>query len=132
VSLNLADNRVFDRRNIQACATRCRRNAFAALIQYPLNSPLFFFFGDSVFSCDTEIVPKNITITLSEEVAHWAREKAAEQNTSVSKLVGRVLEEQMRVSDDYWRAYERWKKIGSIKGIGAAGRLTRDKAHGRS
>jgi hypothetical protein len=84
-----------------------------------------------VSSCYTGAVLKNITITVSEELAHWARKKAAEENTSVSKLVARVLDAQMRVSDDYWRAYERWKKIGSIKGIDAAGRLTRDTAHGR-
>ncbi|MRR13761.1 CopG family transcriptional regulator, partial [bacterium] len=49
---------------------------------------------------------KNVTITLTEEAALWARRKAADQNTSVSKLVGRMLEDQMRLSDEYWRAYE--------------------------
>jgi hypothetical protein len=76
-------------------------------------------------------VLKNITITVSEEAAKWARKKAAEENTSVSKLVGRMLESQMRTSDDYWRAYERWKKIGTIKGLNAAGRLSREQAHER-
>jgi len=76
-------------------------------------------------------VLKNITITVSEEAAKWARKKAAEENTSVSKLVGRMLESQMRTSDDYWRAYDRWKKIGTIKGINAAGRLSREQAHER-
>ncbi len=74
---------------------------------------------------------KNVTITLSEEVARWARKKAAEENTSVSKLVGRILENQMRLGDEYWRAYERWKQIGAIKGIDAARRFSRDEAHGR-
>jgi hypothetical protein len=76
-------------------------------------------------------VLKNVTITLSEEVARWARKKAAEENTSVSKLVGRMLEDQMRLGDEYWRAYERWKKIGSIPGMDAAGRLSREEAHAR-
>jgi len=31
---------------------------------------------------------KKVTITLTEEVAKWARTKAAEENTSVSKPVG--------------------------------------------
>lgn len=31
---------------------------------------------------------KNVTITLDDEVARWARIRAAEQNTSVSRLVG--------------------------------------------
>ena len=71
-----------------------------------------------------------MTITVSEEVARWARKKAAEENTSVSRLVGRVLEDQMRRSDGYWRAYRRVKKI-RIPGIDAANRLTREEAHAR-
>ena len=82
-------------------------------------------------SCYTEFVLKNITITVSEDAARWARRKAAEENTSVSKLVGRMLENQMRMTDEYWRAFQRWKKIGGVKGIDAAGRLSREEAHGR-
>lgn len=73
---------------------------------------------------------RNITITLSEEVAHWARKRAAEENTSVSRLVGRLLENQMRLSDEYWRAYRQWKRIRSID-LDAAGRLSREEAHAR-
>ena len=84
-----------------------------------------------MFSCYTGFVLKNMTITVTDQVAHWARKKAAEENTSVSRLVGRMLENQMRLSDDYWRAYRRWRKIGSIQGIDAAGRMSRDQAHAR-
>jgi hypothetical protein len=84
-----------------------------------------------VCPCYTDFVLKNITITVSEEAARWARRKAAEENTSVSKLVGRMLETQMRTGDEYWRAYDRWKKIGGIKGINAAGRLSREQTHER-
>jgi len=87
--------------------------------------------GILVFSCYTDIVLKNVTITLTEEVALWARKKAAEENTSVSKLVGSMLENQMRMSDEYWRAYRKWKKLGSIKGIDASCRLSREEAHAR-
>ena len=83
-----------------------------------------------VCSCYTEFVLKNMTITVSEEVARWARKKAAEDNVSVSKLVGRMLENQMRMSDEYWRAYRQWKKIKSLD-IDAAGRLSREEAHAR-
>ncbi len=38
---------------------------------------------------------KNVTITLDEEVARWARIKAAEHDTSVSRLVGEMLREKM-------------------------------------
>ena len=84
-----------------------------------------------VCPCYTGLVLKNITITVSEEAARWARRKAAEKNTSVSKLVGGMLEDQMRTGAEYWQAYDRWKKIGSIKGIDAAGRLSREQAHER-
>jgi hypothetical protein len=76
-------------------------------------------------------VQKNLTITVSQEAARWARLKAAEENTSVSRLVGRMIENQMRLGDEYWRAYERWKKIGGIKGIDARKRMSRDDAHAR-
>jgi hypothetical protein len=82
-------------------------------------------------SCYTGPVLKNVTITVSEDVAAWARKKAAEDNTSVSKLVGQMLENQMKMSDEYWRAYRRWKKDHSLPGVNAANRLSRDEAHER-
>jgi hypothetical protein len=39
-------------------------------------------------------------------VARWARIKAAERNTSVSRLVGELLKEKMREEEDYRRAME--------------------------
>jgi hypothetical protein len=38
---------------------------------------------------------KNVTITLDEEVARWARIRAAEEETSLSRLVGELLREKM-------------------------------------
>ncbi|HLN01147.1 MAG TPA: hypothetical protein VK335_17790 [Bryobacteraceae bacterium] len=72
-----------------------------------------------------------ITIGLSDEIAQWVRRKASEQNTSVSKLIGSILETQMRLSDGYWPAFRKWKGIGSINGIDAARRLSREEAHAR-
>ena len=76
---------------------------------------------------------KRITITLDPEVAHWARRKAADENTPVSKLVSRLLEKEMRSSDSYWRAYEEWKRLDRDLGvpIDASKRMTRDEAHER-
>lgn len=74
---------------------------------------------------------KNVTITLTEEVALWARRKAAEENTSVSKLVGRMLEDEMRKTDEYWRAYEKWKSIKPIKGFDASKRVSRAELYER-
>jgi hypothetical protein len=76
-------------------------------------------------------VLKNMTITVSEEAAHWARKKAAEESTSVSKLVGRMLEDQMRRTGEYWAAYEKWKKLKPIKGFDASKRWTREQLYDR-
>ena len=67
--------------------------------------------------CYTEIMLRNMTITVSEEAARWARRKDADENTSVSRLVGRMLEDQIR-------------KIRNLR-LGAARRLTREEAHAR-
>jgi hypothetical protein len=72
-----------------------------------------------------------MTITVSEEAARWARLKAAEEDTSVSKLVGRMLEDQMRGSDEYWAAYEEWKKLGPLEGVRASERMSREEANAR-
>ena len=51
---------------------------------------------------------KNVTITLDEEVARWARVRAAERDTSVSHLVGEMLREHMLEDRSYERAREAW------------------------
>jgi hypothetical protein len=55
---------------------------------------------------------KNVTITLNEEVARWARIKAAEQNTSVSRLVGEMLKEKMREEEEYAAAMQKYLSQG--------------------
>ena len=82
-------------------------------------------------SCYFEFVLKNVTITLPEEAARWARRQAAERNTSVSKFVGQLIEEKMRHTDDYWKAYERFKKIKPIPGFDASKRAKRDELYDR-
>lgn len=44
---------------------------------------------------------KNVTITLDEHVARWARLRAAELDTSVSRLVGDLLADLMRRERSY-------------------------------
>jgi hypothetical protein len=51
---------------------------------------------------------KNVTITLDEEVARWARIMAAEQNTSVSRLVGELLREKMIDEKNYQIAMQQY------------------------
>jgi hypothetical protein len=76
-------------------------------------------------------VPKNITIKLADETALWARRKAAEENTSVSRLVSDMIEREMRLSDEYWRAFERWKSRTPAAARGGAGRMSREEVHER-
>lgn len=51
---------------------------------------------------------KNVTITMADSVAEWARLEAARRNTSVSRLVGELLAEKMRSDDAYERAMRDW------------------------
>ena len=48
---------------------------------------------------------KNVTITLDEDTATWARVHAAERDMSLSRFVGEVLRERMRRSREYDDAY---------------------------
>jgi hypothetical protein len=65
---------------------------------------------------------KNITITLEEKVARWARLRAAELNTSVSRLVGTMLGDAMRRERSYENARNAYL-------AGTAGPLSRGKRY---
>ena len=54
------------------------------------------------------LVMKNVTITIDEEVARWARILAAEQNTSVSRLVGELLRDKMIAEQNYQIAMQQY------------------------
>lgn len=49
---------------------------------------------------------KNVTITVDDAALEWVRIEAAKQNTSVSRLVGEMLAEKMRLQDAYARAMQ--------------------------
>lgn len=51
---------------------------------------------------------KNVTVSMDEVVADWARMEAARRNTSVSRLIGEMLAEKMRHDDAYERAFQEW------------------------
>ena len=63
---------------------------------------------------------KNVTITLDEEVARWARIRAAKQETSVSRLVGEMLRQKMLEEEDYQAAMQKYlsQKPRGLKGPG--------------
>ncbi|TVR31398.1 MAG: hypothetical protein EA404_10110 [Spirochaetaceae bacterium] len=60
-------------------------------------------------SCYTGFVKKrNITISVDANVARWARIKAAENDTSVSRMLADQLEQQMAQDSEYERAQARF------------------------
>ena len=75
---------------------------------------------------------KNVTITLDEKVANWARIRAAERETSVSRLVGEMLEEKMHEEEAYHAAMQQFlsKQPAMIKEPGVK-YPSRNKIHER-
>jgi hypothetical protein len=57
----------------------------------------------------------NVTITLDETVARWARIRAAELDTSVSRLVGEMLREKMLDEEKYDQASREYLSQKPVK-----------------
>jgi hypothetical protein len=76
---------------------------------------------------------KNVTVTLDEETAHWARMEAARQEMSVSRLVRNLLRESMRQNRTYELAQRRFlsRPIYTVNET-AAPYPSRDEIHDRS
>ncbi len=79
---------------------------------------------------------KNLTITVEEDALRWAKKKAAEDETSVSRMVGKILEREMRLKDDYAQAHQKFLKararlLAAGTGIDASQRMTREEANTR-
>ncbi len=74
---------------------------------------------------------RNITITLEENVARWARLEAARRDMSVSRLLDGILKEHMREQDAYEAAMRR--ALARKCFLKTDGRyLPREEAHDRS
>lgn len=84
------------RRAHSASGTLCRRSArrFDTILVNHQNS-----------------VMRNLTITVEEEVARWARIRAAEREMSVSRLVGAMLKEKMVSEEGYKGAREQFFSV---------------------
>ena len=76
---------------------------------------------------------KNVTITLDEKTAMWARVYAAQHNTSVSRLVGEMLAQRMREFSEYDRAMRAWLAKPPVK-LGRPGKRypDREELHDRA
>ncbi len=75
---------------------------------------------------------RNVTITLDEEVARWARIRAAERDTSLSRLVGEMLRDKMHEEEAYHASMQHYlsQSAGSLKKPGAK-YPTREELHNR-
>ncbi len=66
-------------------------------------------------------VMKNVTITVDEDVARWAKIHAAEHNTSLSRMLGETLREKMEQEKGYEKArrrfFQRKPTVLSEKGV---------------
>ena len=73
---------------------------------------------------------RNVTITLEENVAKWARIEAARKDISVSRLLATILKERMQDKDGYEGAMRR--ALAREPFLNSDGRyLSRDEAHER-
>ena len=77
---------------------------------------------------------KNITITLDEKTAAWARVHAAQQDVSLSRFVGELLRKHMCESREYQDAMKRYLSRGAFQILrGPAERYpTREELHDRA
>jgi hypothetical protein len=57
---------------------------------------------------------RNVTITLDEETARWARVEAAHRDMSVSRLISELLHEHMRARATYEDAMRRYLARGPV------------------
>ena len=74
---------------------------------------------------------RNITISLEEAVARWARVQAAIRDTSVSRFLAEILKERMAEFDNYNTAKRRaLARKPFLKSDGHY--LTREEAHDRT
>jgi hypothetical protein len=58
---------------------------------------------------------KNVTISLNETVARWARVKAAEQDKSLSRFLADLLEARMKQESDYEAARKRFASVKPVR-----------------
>jgi len=82
---------------------------------------------DTTFVLSYSGVMKNMTIALDEDVARWVRIRAAELNTSVSRLVAGLLLEKMRGDKKYNQAMQEYLSQKSLKLKRRGSKYTRGK-----
>lgn len=74
---------------------------------------------------------KNVTVTLDEKTAAWARVYAAKRKMSLSRFLGEILHEKMHESREYENAMRRFLAIKPKNLSGGKPYPTRDQIHER-
>jgi predicted DNA-binding ribbon-helix-helix protein len=75
----------------------------------------------------TERRLRNVTVTLEEDVAQWARIEAARRDTSVSRLLGELLKERMSNNNgSVAQAVERLESMGKRNRLSLGGLKIKD------
>jgi plasmid stability protein len=75
---------------------------------------------------------KNVTVSLEEDVALWARVWAARHDTSVSQVLGELLRERMLREEGYDAAMQQFLSASPVRLKQAGGYPTREQVHDRS
>jgi hypothetical protein len=76
---------------------------------------------------------RNVTVTLDEETARWARLEAARRDTSVSRLLGEILKREMEGQGAYEAAMSRYHaQSPSVHRAPARPLPRRDELHDRT
>jgi len=75
---------------------------------------------------------RNVTISMDEEVARWARIAAAEREMSLSRFVGDLVRQRMRRERDYEHAMAEFLALQPQGGSGGKPLPRREELHERS
>jgi len=75
---------------------------------------------------------KNVTVTLDDETARWARVEAARQDISVSALLREVLERAKAAHESYPEAMHRYRSRAAVPLKKRGGYPPREELHDRS
>lgn len=75
---------------------------------------------------------KNVTVTMDEAVARWARVEAAKRDLSLARFIGDVLRTQMEADLEYARAMKAFLRVEPSGGSGGRGLPTREEIHDRA
>ncbi len=74
---------------------------------------------------------KNITIKLEDDVAHWTKVWAAENNTSVSRILGDLLKQMKKDKTGYAKAMQQFLNVDAQELKSSGTYPSRDELHER-